>query len=261
LAYRRRTASSPVGPILAGVVLLLLVVAGAWFFLRPVEPLVDDWAPSALEGARDQVPGDEPAAPEAVEPLDLPELDRSDELVRRLVSGLSAHPQLARWLVTDALVERFVGTVLDLAGGFHPAEHVPFLRPEAPFSARAEGGRTVIAPEAYARYDLLAAVVQSLDADGTVRLFRQLRPLVDEAWERKGSPGDFNEALRMAVGNLLEVRVPDTAPEVVEEEGVWIFRDAELEARRGAAKALIRMGPGNAARVQGKLREMEARLP
>lgn len=262
VAYKRRNPSGPpVVPIVLAVVGFVLVVGGAWLWLGSRSDRSSDWSPSDFD-TTNAGPAAEPSAdPEEPPPLDLPELEASDEFVRRVAAGLSAHPRLAAWLATDALIRRFVGTVVDLAGGFHPAEHAPFLRPEAPFSVRDAGGRTVIAESSYARYDLHAAVVQSLDTEGSVRLFRQLRPLIDEAWAERGLPGTFDDALELAFQNLLAVQVPAAPPEVVEVDGVWTFRDAELESRRGAAKALIRMGPDNARRIQQKLRDVQVLLP
>ncbi len=260
--HRRRT--SPEGPslgaIAGGFLVVLAVVAGAWWWLGSESPPPGDWEPSPFP------PGDTVEAPGPTvertppEPLDLPELDLSDELVRRLVSGLSSHPRLAAYLVGDELVRRFVRTVAELAGGQYPGEHLPQLRPEAPFPVREEGGRTVIASEGYRRYDLLAATVQSMDTDGTARLFVQLRPLVDAAWEELGAPGAFDDALALAFDNLAAVRFPPEPVEVVQEEGVWVYRDTEVEARRGAAKALIRMGSENGTRIQRSLAELRAEL-
>ncbi|CAN5718876.1 DUF3014 domain-containing protein [soil metagenome] len=261
-AYVRRNPSGPpVVPVVLALVMLLLVGGAAWFWLRSGPDRPTDWAPSDFDTAAAGPEAEPPPSFVDAPPLDLPELEASDEFVRRLVSALSAHPRLAAWLATDALIQRFVGTVVDLAGGFHPAEHVPFLRPEASFAVRETGGRTVIAESSYARYDLHAAVVQSLDTEGSVRLFRQLRPLVDEAWAERGLPGTFDDALELAFQNLLAVQVPAEPPEVVEVEGVWPFADPELESRRGAAKALLRMGPDNARRVQEKLRDVQVLLP
>jgi hypothetical protein len=261
-AYRRRDPSGPpLAPLGLAVVVAILVGGVAWFFLRSVEPDASDWAPSPFDTAGAPAQVDPGADRSEVPPLDLPELEASDEVVRRLVSELSSHPRLAAWLVTDDLIQRFVGTVVDLAGGFHPAEHVPFLRPDEPFTVEERGGRTVIAEASYRRYDLLAAVVQSLDTEGSVRLFRQLRPLVDEAYAQRGLPGDFDDALELAFRNMLAVEIPDGPLEVRAEEGLYLFRDAELESRRGAAKALLRMGPDNARRVQQKLRDVQVLLP
>jgi hypothetical protein len=260
-AYRRRTPRSgpPLAPIAGGFIVVLLVVAGGWWwFTREASP-PPDWSPSPFD-TTDAGMETPPPGPDTLALEDLPPLDASDEVVRRLAAALSAHPQFARWLVTDRLVDRFVGTVVDLAGGFYPGEHLPFLRPDEPFTTRTEGGRMVVAPESYRRYDLLTAVIVSVDVEGSVRLYRQLRPLVDEAWANRGLPGDPDEALALAIANLRGVSIPTASLEVLGEEGIYMYADPELEARRGAAKALMRMGPDNARRIQGRLAEFEVHL-
>jgi hypothetical protein len=261
VAYRRRssTSSGPsVVPIAGAFLVVLAVIAGAvWWFTRSAEDSGEP-TPSSFDAA--DTTGMSSRDREPPPPLDLPELDASDAFVRRMVATLSSHPDFARFLVPDRLVNRFVRTVADLAGGFYPAEHVPHLRPDAPFAVREEGGRTVIDPASYRRYDPLASTFASLDPAGTVRLFRQMRPLIDEAWNDLGAPGDFDEALRLALGNLRAVQVPAGSVEVVRNEAVWSFADPELEARRGAAKALIRTGPDNARRIQAQLEALEREL-
>jgi hypothetical protein len=260
----RRT---PRDPFPAGTVLLVLLTigmvgVGLWLWMRPGAPLEEtDWAPSlsdsqmALEG-EDWLPG-----LDSIPPLEgLPPLGESDALVRRLVSGLSAHPALVRWLVSDALMDRFVLAVVDVAGGFHPGASLPFLRPEAPFATRFRDGGLVVDEESYRRYDLLVTVFTSLDVAGTVRLYRQLSPLVDEAWASLGLGGAFDPVLAGAIEVLLEVRpLPEPIP-VIPDEGMFLFADPQAEELRGAAKGLLRMGSANLLRVQDKLRSFQRAL-
>lgn len=262
LAWTRRSPSSPfpTGAVLGAMVALAVVALGLWFVLRPSPEMVDDWAPSAFDREDVEAPAVDAVEFETFEPLDLPALSASDEAVRRLLATLSAHPEWARWLVTDDLIRRFVGVVVDLAGSFHPAEHVPFLRPEAAFTVSAEGSRTVMSEASMRRYDLHVAVLQSLDVEGSIRLYRQLRPLIDEAYADLGVPGDFDDALTLAFRNVREVRLPPEPWTLVQDEGVWLFSDPEIEGLRGAAKGLLRMGPDNARRVQERLGLFERRL-
>ena len=254
---RRRPADSPVPVAIAVLVGIAILGATVWLWL----------------GAREQPPADPPVAgppaplPDApplsgsdLPPLELPELSASDALVRDMAARLSSNPQLARWLVTDDLVQRFVGVVVDLAGSSNPSEHVPFLIPQGDFAAVETGGRLVIAPESHRRFDLLSATFVSLDARGTARLYRQMRPLVDEAYGQLGIPFSFDETLALAIRNLLAVEVGEESPEVVGSDGVYVYADPAVEGRRGAEKALMRMGPVNARRIQGKVAEIAAEL-
>jgi hypothetical protein len=242
-------------------VILGLLVAGAgigWYLMRdrsePVGALADA-APTDTSAARESLgPLDAP-------PLELPPLSASDAFVRDLVTGLSAHPRVAAWLVTDDLVQRFVASVVSLAEGMSPVEHLQFLAPRGTFEARDAGGRIVVDPATYRRYDLLAETFVSLDTEGSARLYRQLHPLFEEAYRELGftEPG-FDETMARAVGNLLAVEVPDTPPALTPSGAAYAFEDPVLEERTDAQKHLLRMGPRNARRVQEKLSALAGRV-
>ncbi|TVP54430.1 MAG: DUF3014 domain-containing protein [Gemmatimonadales bacterium] len=254
MSRRRHRSKPPIAAIVGGVIALLLVIGGVWYWMQR-DPGVEEVGP---EPGAPPPAAEMPEEPEPEpEPLDLPELSASDEFVRGMVGRLSQHPQLAAWLVTDNLVQRFVAVVVDLAGNSNPAANVRFMEPDQPFRSQEVGGVRRIDPDSYRRYDLLAATFASLDTRGTVRLYRQLRPLIDEAWEDLGIPDvTFDEALTMAIRNLLEAEVRDEPPRVEMVDGIYEFSDPALENRRGAEKALLRMGPENTRRIQAKLRDL-----
>jgi hypothetical protein len=256
LRRRRHSSKGPRVEILVAVAAAVVVAAGIWWFwLRSPAPEPPPAPPPVAEGPE--------AGPPAydVPPLDLPELRASDAFVRDMVARLSSHPQLAAWLVPDRLIERFVLVVVELAGGQNPASHIRFMAPEADFTVREVDGRLVIAPESHRRYDLLAATFASLDTQGTVQLYRQMLPLLEEAFQELGLPDQtFDATLQMAIQNLQAVDVPPESPEVVPHEGVYEYRDPEMEGRRGGEKAMARMGPQNVRRIQGKLQELADEL-
>jgi len=247
------------GPVVAAAVALVVLVAVAvWFGYR--------------RGARSSPPdlGAQPAAPAtaaqapapaAPERLPLPALEASDPLVRELLAQLSAHPQLARWLVPDGLIRRFVATVVNLAEGTSPATHLRFLTPEGGFRARASGERWYADPASFRRYDLVTEVFYSLDARRSAELYRTLHPLFDAAYAEIGSPASsFDATLAFAIGNLLAVPIPEPPIELVPQGVSFAFADRRLEQLTAADKHLLRLGPANARRVQEKLRELAAAL-
>jgi hypothetical protein len=272
LRRRRRSAPSlgggqPNWKAIGGAAGVILAALGVWWGVTrppggngvegpwdgpdsaPLAPLVSD-APPPGGASEDPVP-----------PLDLPPLSASDIRVRAWVARLSAHPQLAAWLVTDRLIERFVLSVVEVAGGSNPSEHLPFLVPSTPFPVRSEGGRLFMADAGPRRHDLLANVVASLDTRGTLTLYRQLSPLLEESYRGLGLPGgSFDQTLRLALDQILSVGIPTETPALVPYEGVYIYQIPALEERRGAEKALLRMGPDNIRQVQAKLRELRAGL-
>ncbi len=181
--------------------------------------------------------------------------------MRGLVGRLSAHPQLASWLVTDELVRRFVGVVVDLAGGLSPASRVEFLIPEREFMVRESGESILLDPAGYRRYDLLTDTFVSLDTSGSARLYHELHPLFEAAYDELGIPNqNFDDAMTLAVDNLLAAEVPAGPFELRPNESIYEFRDIALEARSPAEKHLIRMGPENAERFRAKLAELWAEV-
>lgn len=255
LGRRRRARGGPPPGVWIGIVLFIAATIAAWFLFQSGDDS-DPTMASAPELSRSDTLESGSGAP-AVPPLELPELSASDAFVRRVVSALSSHPQLAAWLTTDDLVDRFVSVIIDLAGNSTPASHIRFMAPSEPFQVREAGGRLLIDEASYERFNLLAATFASLDTPGTVQLYRQLLPLIEESYEELGiADYTFDETLRLAIQNVVAVQLPDGPLEVEPDEAVFAFRDPDLEARRGAAKQLIRMGPENARLIQAKMREL-----
>lgn len=206
----------------------------------------------------------DPATPDSAaadEPIDLPELDASDEVVRTLVAGLSSRPEWASWLVSDDMVRRFVVAVTAVADGRSPESQLDFLAPEEPFRARRSGVGMTVDPSSYHRYDALAATFASLDTRGVAKLYRQLHPLMDDAFRELGL-GDrtFDETLRRAFDRLVTTPVPSSPPEVDLVEGRYVYTAPGIEGLSPAEKHLLRMGPDNARLVQAKLHELQSAL-
>lgn len=257
---RRRDASGRSRTVwIVAVILLILGAGGAWYWLQSR----DGGGQTDAAGVTSDAPTSRAQRGEPAE--DLPALEASDELVRRLAAELSSRPRLAEWLATEQLVRRFVGAVVRVAAGNSPREPLEFMGPDGEFQVSEEAGDTAVAvidPESYDRYDPAAATFASLDTRGTAELYRRLHPLFVEAYEELGfRQPSFDETMALAVQNLLTVPVPDGPVEVVPTGGTeWAYRDSRLEELRPAQKHLLRMGPDNIRRVQAKLRELAEAL-
>lgn len=252
---RRNRRRSAYPPMAAWAILLVIVLAavGGWYWFRSRAGAP---TPAPTTAAADAT------APAPEEPFVLPSLDTSDRVVRELAERLSAHPQLASWLVTDDLIQRFVVAVVDLSRGSSPAPVMESLVPEQPFSVRQSGDRLMVDPRSYRRYDLLADVFTSVDAQGAAATYQKLLPLFEEAYRQLGIPGSesFQGVFARAMDNLLTVEVPSGPVEVQEAVGRYVYSDRSIESLTPAAKHLYRMGPENAQRVQAKIREITGLL-
>ncbi len=189
-------------------------------------------------------------------------LNTSDAAVRELVGRLSTHPQLSKWLVNEDLVRRFVAAVDNIADGRSPRKHLEFMRPSTPFRAMQKRGTFVVNPSSYHRYDLAADVFLALDTRGTLALYQELKPLIEESYREISPPGRvFDDRLIRAMDHLLEVRIPSGEVELEERTvATFAYADEELESLSDAQRHFLRMGPDNVRRVQAKLRELRDAL-
>ncbi len=253
--------TGPGGPKRLWPILLIVVVivAGIVYWLNRSEPAEEsEPAPPPVEKAE---PTPQPRPEPASEPIVLPELDASDELVASLVQELSSNPRFASMLVSENLVRRFAAAIANIAEGQSPRAHLDALEPTEPFSVRRVDERLVPSANSYERYDLVSEVIASLDTEGTVELYRQLEPLIDEAFAELGYPGrDFDDVLVDALDHLIATPDVGSDVELVERVTVYHFSDPELEDLSAAQKQLLRAGPENARKIQAALRSLRAEL-
>ncbi|MCH9647101.1 MAG: DUF3014 domain-containing protein [Deltaproteobacteria bacterium] len=250
------------GPLWVVVILLLLLGAGglAYFYLRqppPPPPLSEITLPQPEPEPAPQLPPME----EAKEEIDLPPLEESDSFLREAVSNLSAHPQLAKWLVTEGLARRFVVVVDNLAEGVSPRVHLPFLGPKGSFQVVEEAGEVRVDPVSFQRYDTVTDAFTSLDLAGTTELYDQLEPLFQEAYEELGYPDRaFHGTLVKAIDHLLATPVP-TGDEVLAQKVLtYDYSDPRLAGLSPAQQQLLRTGPDNVRRIQAKLRQIRGSI-
>ena len=243
------------GPVIAGV---LYWIAPRQSEEAPSPAVVESPAPA------------EPAAPEPgeleemaaePEPLILPLLDQSDTLLRELAAALSAHPDLAAWLVTDELIRTFTVAIENIADGQNPAPRLSALAPKSGFRTAGREADLRIDQESYDRYNGLGDLVTSLDADGAVRLYVAFTPLIAEAYRELGHPeGGFDGTLERAIRRLLDTPVVEREVLLIARLVYYEFADPMLEALSPVQKQFLDMGPRNVRVIQAKLRELAAAL-
>jgi hypothetical protein len=227
--------------------------AGVFVWQRYGRPTEQAQATYTTEG--EVAPKSELGVP--VQPIDLPALADSDDLVRRLVRAVSSHPGLAAWITPDQVVRRFVSVVHDIAEGQLPVSHIRFLKPTEPFRIHERGDDLALDTASYGRYNRLVDVGTSIDTEGAARLYTLVKPLIQEAYTEIGYPSQsFDATLERAFRRLLETPVVE-GPVLLEPHGAtYAFADRDLEDLSPAQKLFIRMGPQNQRAVQAKLRAL-----
>jgi hypothetical protein len=188
-------------------------------------------------------------------------LDASDEPVRELVRDCSSHPDFAQWLENKNILRRCVAIVDNISNGASPAPHLQFLVPLDQFKVIRKNGKIIPDPTGYIRYQPITMVLVSLDSEKLVRLYRQLAPVIEEAYRELGYPGTkFQETLAEAIDVLLKTPIPEGEILLEEKVTTYAFADPHLEALNDVQKHLLRMGPQNARKIQAKLREIKTAL-
>ena len=246
------TSDLPRWPYWVGALVLVAVIVAVVMLRNRPEEVVEAPAPPPVA---ETAPSTDTSAP--LEIGALPELDDSDAWLRNLIGQLSAHPELAEWLVTDEMVRRFVAIVDNLAEGTSPRSHLPFLELDDAFKVVQRDGRTFVDPASYQRYDTAVEVVTSIDSAGAAQLYTALLPLFREAYRDLGYPGQsFDDAMQLALGRLMETPVVQRDVEVVPKISSYELADPTLEELPSASKSFLRFGPKNLRQLQAKAEEI-----
>jgi hypothetical protein len=239
------------------IALVVLLAGGAWWMGRRVAPPANA-SPAAV--AATEVPIDKPGAP-VPPPVNLPPLDRMDGFLRPLLAGLSSRPELANWLATDDLIGQLASAIDQAAVGGSPARDFKVVKPGAPFVPGGRGSGRVIDAASYRRYDGLVQTVTSTDASNVAKIYKTIRPRLNEAYRRMGNPtGDVDNALRKTIQILLDTPVVKDPIAIVEDDGAWAYADEDLESLLPTQKHLVRMGAANVDRMLVWLRALQAAL-
>ena len=249
-------------PLWAGIAALAFLIGFfLWFFVFRGSGPSPEPAPVAESGTTPEVSEPEPVEPEPEEVMDLPLLDESDALVRTLVGALSSRPELAQWLTNEELIRTFVVVVDNIAEGVSPAKHLLFLKPKERFKAVYDSGSFYVNPKSYDRYNLVADIVSSINTRRGAEFYRNLKPLIQEAYKQMGYPDtDFDVTFSRAIDHLLMTPVPDGYAELSGETVAYRYVDERFEKLTSAQKQLLRMGPQNVQKVQRKLTELKSAL-
>jgi hypothetical protein len=244
-------------PLVAAIVAAAIAAAAiaAYLWLPRAEP-----APPATQKPTIAFRPVDGAAPPARRPTDIPPLDQSDPVVRRLVAALSSHPRVMAWLATSGLIRNFTVVVENIAAGASPARHLRMLRPAGGFTVIEQPQGFRLDPRSYERYNGIADAVGSVDAAGAAMLYATLDARLEEAYQELGHQDGFDTALQRAMSALLAVPVVTGPVPLVFKGALNGYADARLERLTPAQKQLLRMGPRNVTIIQGKLREIAAAL-
>jgi hypothetical protein len=237
--------------ILGGVILLALF-AGVWYWVKSRAP--EPEAPVAAS----QPAAAEPAIKNPIIPPDDidPNLSATEQ-----VATLIGTPRFESMFVPDDFVKKTVATVDSLARSDVAARMNPAKPPAGKFATAGEGEAVVLGAANYARYAPWVELIESLDAGSTAALYKRLYPQFQSAYEDLGNPDKyFNDRVIEVIDHLLSAPDAPATIALTQPNVFYEFADPTLEAQSSGRKLLLRMGPGNAARVKAKLKEIRAHI-
>jgi len=199
-------------------------------------------------------------APPPAEPEPTPEASAAGEAkLPDLLPKVSPDALVQRGLALEGLVRRTAIVIDNLAEGVSPRRPLAFLAPKGDFRAARRGGRLVVDPASYVRYDAFAAAVTSVDVAALGAVWRTARPAIQAAYRTLGHDGAaLDRALARGMRRLANAPVREREPELVDEGGVYVYADHKLEMLPEVEKHLLRMGPGNTRAIQAKAKEILA---
>ena len=209
----------------------------------PAQP-VEEPEPAPPEGSAD---------PEVV----LPGLNDSDGFVRERIQALRAGAAMLSLIADDQLIRKFVVFVENISRHEFPQTDLPYrsLGVEMPVR-ELDQNLFLMEDDAYTRFDGFIDTITAVDTEQAYALYRLLRPLFQQAYAEIGYRGrDFDDALRLAINNVLQATDVEGPFQLVKPSVMYLFADSELENADAVHKQLIRIGPRNSTRLMAKLAE------
>jgi len=207
----------------------------------PPEPAIHNEVPESTTGA---------AQP-------LPELEGSDPALKDSATSLAGASAVAQWLVPNEIVRRIVVTVDNLPRKKYAERQKPLKPVPGRFAITGSEESLSIGEDNAARYAALVQVVQALDMQKVANEYFRLYPLFQASYKDLGYPdGYFNDRLVTAIDDLLAAPEVSGPIKLTQPNVMYEYADPKLESLSAGQKAMIRIGPANAAVVKGKLRQL-----
>jgi hypothetical protein len=180
---------------------------------------------------------------------------------RKDLATLGDEASLSRWFDLDTLVRRVVSTVDNLASDELPMAARAIARMPGAFAVKANGDEFTLDPANARRYEPFVRWVESVDTRRAVELYVRHYRLFQGEYRGQGSPGRyFNDRLVGAIDHLLATPDVKGPIRLVQPKVLYRFADPDLERLSAGQKAMIRIGPENAARLKAKLRSVRAEI-
>lgn len=226
------------------------------------EPVVSTPEPAPIEEDAYLPPEPVPIPEPIVEPEPEPEpVDISDAAVKTALVGLSQFPDVARFLVDEDLLRRFVVFTENLANEEMAGNHHLLQAPENSFRVYRQAGKEWIDSASYQRYSPYVEALDSMNSDKLMELYAIYKPTITEIFAEIGDPDeDFDYRIIDAIDHLLDTPEIPVPVEVYTDSVMYKYRIDQVEDLSAPQKQLLRTGPENMRVIKAKLRELKSLL-
>lgn len=201
--------------------------------------------------------------PETPEPEPEP-LDTSDPAIKASLQEISEAnaSEVNRLLVNEALLQRFVVSVTNLADEEMAPNHQLVTPPEQPFRTYTQADKEWIDAASYKRYTPYVDMLESFNNDALLNLYNAYKGDIQAKYAEIGEDPDapFDQKLIEAIDQLLDTPEVPVPVEVYTDSVAYKYADPRLENLSAPQKQLLRTGPDNMRRIKAKLREIQDML-
>lgn len=236
----------------------------------PEIPAADVPSPPAEVVNEPFVEHDTPPLPVLEVPTDALAADDAQGLDRMASEWLGQ--QALKFLVLPGLAHHIVATVDNLPRSHASPRVWPLYPVGGQIALKVTEQGTQIADANSARYDAVVGFVTGMDPATVAQRYRQAYPVLQQAYENLGYPGQpFNERLIAVIDHLLQTPEPQ-APvylHLVQVQGQvapqhpWLryeYADSQLQALSAGQKILLRLGAEHRQRIKAYLQALRSAI-
>jgi len=243
-------------------ILLLAAGLGWWLWTRYyVTPpaSIADATPPAPSAAAPKEPGVQHPIESTAPAEPLPALADSDKALAAALASAIDSEAIARLMVSQDFVRRFVVTVDNLPRKTYAQRLSPMKPTPGQFGVTRASDALRISPQNIERYALAVRTLEAVNSEKLVAMYVRYYPLFQEAYKEQGYPNAyFNDRLVEALDIMIATRESPGQLALQQPKVLYEYADPALESLPAGQKIMLRMGPENAARVKVKLKEIRA---
>jgi len=215
----------------------------------PIPGINADVAP--VEQKSSSVSKNQPLKKEKQQPLPLPAMDKSDNLILQTLGVLFKPSLVKKMFKSSDIIPRIVVTVDNLLNKNISVEQFPTTPVRGTFIVKGKEGQQVISKRNYRRYALYIKMLNSLNVKALVKSYIYMYPLFQQAYQDLGYQDVyFNDRLVDVIDDLIAAPEIEDPVKLIRKSVMFKYADPQLEALSSGQKIMIRMGLDNAKQVK-----------